>query len=385
MGTSQSQPKKRRAVITGLGAVTPLGDGLDGTIERIARGTSAVSSVRRFDASGCGTTRAAEIDDLDARRFFRTPKSVKLTDRRTQYAVAAASMALSDAGLQPGRFDAARAGVIIGTSGSDLQVEDLGKALGGSDCEDIAAFGQRILSGLNPLWLLVNLPNMVSAHVSIQFDLQGPNSTVMTDWIAGVQAIGEAASWIEQGEADVVVCGGADCGVLPFVFADYEGGPPFSQSEDGVVAGDGAALFVLEEREHALARDARIYGEVAACAVAAPPSADGENSLALAMEQALDRAAWSAEDVSVVSPAWIPHRLYDQYERAAADAVFRSTPPPRIESNRRALGFSLAAASTIDIAIQLRQPRHRGEKLIANSLGYGRQAASVCIAREGSS
>ena len=82
--------------------------------------------------------------------------------------------------------------------------------------DDVAAFGRDVLSGLNPLWLLVNLPNMVSAHISIQFDLQGPNSTVMTDWIAGIQALGEGAAWIEQNEADVVVCGGAAWSTLHY-------------------------------------------------------------------------------------------------------------------------------------------------------------------------
>ena len=387
--TTQSRPTRRRTVITGIGAVTPLAPDLDATVEKLRRGLSAIAAVRRFDAQGCRSNRAAEIPELDARTFFRTPKSIKLTDERTRCAVAAASMALQDAALTAGDFDADRAGVIIGSSGSDLQVEDLGRALDRCDAEDVAAFGRQILSGLNPLWLLVNLPNMVSAHVSIQFDLRGPNSTVMTDWIAGVQSIGEAASWIENDEADVVVAGGSDSGVLPFVYANYEDARMFDA--DRFVPGDGAALFVLEEREHALRRGARIHGEVVACAVAAAPAGDRENSLAVSIEAALSRAGWRSEEVSAISPAAVPHRLYDELERNAMESRFpalreRAAPGGArvLNSHREALGFALAAASAIDIAIHLRSDGRDGnEKMIANSLGFLRQAATICIQREG--
>ena len=341
---------KRRPVITGIGAVTPLAPSLDETIARLREGKSA---------------RAIEMSALDARSFFTTPKSIKLTDNRTRFVVAAAAMALREAGLTT--FDADRAGVVIGSSGSDLQAEDLGRALGGADAQDIARFGEQILSGLNPLWLLVNLPNMVSAHVSIQFDLRGPNSTVMTDWIAGLQAIGEAASWIESGEADVVVAGGAESGVLPFVLSNYEG---FFRRD---VFGDGAAVFVLEEREHALRRGARIQGEIVAAAVS--------DDLATSMEDALARAGWRTSDVAGISPAWIPHHDYRAFEDAAIAALFGDERPRVAPSHREALGFALAAASTIDLAIHLRSMTD-APKLVANSLGFLRQAASLCIAME---
>ena len=347
---------ERRAVITGIGAITPAGTGV----------------VRRFAPHGCRNTRAAEIPDFDARPFFRTPKSIKLTDERTRYAVAAAAMALQDsgAGNPPDSNVAAppeRCGVLVGTSGSDLQVEDLGRALGGSDAEDVARFGERILAGLNPLWLLVNLPNMVSAHVSIQFDLRGPNSTVMTDWIAGLQAIGEAASWIENGEADLVIAGGADTGVLPFVYANYEHGAMFE--DEAFVPADGAAMFVLEERRHALRRGARIYGAIAGHSSGSAP---GD-----AMAAALDRAGWRASDVDAVSPAAVPHRLYASLESDAIGDVFGSRRPALLQPERDVVGFSLAAASPIDLALLLRSGRNA--KTLANSIGFLQQGASLCV------
>lgn len=335
---------ERRAVITGIGTVMP----------------QAIDAVRRFDARGCRTHQGAEIADFDARPFFRTPKSIKLTDERTRYAVAAASMALEDSGGTPPE----RSGVLIGTSGSDLQVEDLGRALSGSDAEDIARFAQQILAGLNPLWLLVNLPNMVSAHVSIQFELRGPNSTVMTDWIAGLQAIGEAAAWIENDEADLVVAGGADTGVLPFVYANYEHGALFE--EDTFVPADAAAMFVIEEKEHARRRGARIYCEIAGFGVAGAPVD--------AMTTAIERAGWETTDIDAISRANVPHRVYATLENDAIDAVFARR-PSLLESQR--VGFPLGAASPVDVALHLRSARTG--KMIANSIGFLQQGASLCI------
>ena len=390
LDTALSQLKKRRPVITGVGAVTPLAPDLDESVARIAQGLTAIAPVRRFGTRGGPSTLGAEVGDFDARPFFRIPKSIKLTDRRTRFAVAAASMALRDSGLTGNAFDGARAGVIIGSSGSDLQVEDLGGALGGCDPADLAAFGREMLAGLNPLWLLVNLPNMVSAHISIQFDLRGPNSTVMTDWIAGTQALAEAAMWIEMGEADLVVAGGADTGVLPFVFSNYEQADLFDATgNDAFVPGDGAAVFVVEEREHALRRGARIHAEIVSSAVAAPPSDsenshESENSLVFSMTDALERAGWRADEVSVISPAWIPHQQYRDYERRAEETLFGNGARRVVASHRRALGFPLAAASTIDLALQLRsRDVDESEKMIVNSLGFLKQAASLCMVREG--
>lgn len=366
---------KRRAVITGAGAVTPLGTSIDATRERLRRGDSAIARVRRFDARACAADRAAEIDGFDARPFFRAPKALKITDERTRYAVAAASMALDDARLDAGTFDADRAGVIIGSSGSDLQAEDLGRALRGVDAEDLAAFGERILSGLNPLWLLVNLPNMVSAHVSIQFELRGPNSTVMTDWIAGAQAIGEAASWIAADEADVVLAGGADCGVLPFVFANYEQAGLFDSPD--LTLADGAALFVVEEREHARARGARVYAEVTGFGASAAPHA-----AELAMRDALAQAEWTPHAATALLSACVPHPTFRQVESDAMHAVFGDRQPRALPSPRASIGFALAAAAPIDLALQLTSSDGEPMNLIANALGLDGQAASLCFALE---
>ena len=243
----------RRAVITGAGAITPHGT-LDETLHAVREGRSAVAPLRAFDGAVFGQPNGGEIS-VDMQPYFRIGKALKLTDRRTRYAVAAAVMAARDAALV---CDDAT-GVLVGSSGSDLQAEDLGRAVAGGDPEAIDYFGGRVLRKLNPLWLLINLPNMASAHVAIQLEARGPNSTITTDWIAGLQAVAEAARWIEDGEADVVIAGGADCGVLPFVFAAYEQAGILAD----LVPADGAAMFVIEEESRARSRGARILARIA--------------------------------------------------------------------------------------------------------------------------
>ncbi|MBK6406610.1 MAG: hypothetical protein IPF66_17125 [Holophagales bacterium] len=265
--------KEQRAVVTGLGLVTPLGTGLDATRSALAEGRCAIAPATLFDASPFASALAGEVRDLDARARFRVPKALKLCDRRTRFAVCAAAMALEDAGFPEGPCDSL--GVAIGTSGSDLGAEELSAALARAEepalaARDTAAFGEAALGSLNPLWLLVHLPNMASAHVAIQLEARGPNTTVMTGWAAGLAAIVEGAAWIVEGRAAAVLAGGADSAVHPFAFAAFE--------QDGLLSGpsplvpaEGAAVVLLEEREAALARGARILGEVGAHALSAGP------------------------------------------------------------------------------------------------------------------
>jgi 3-oxoacyl-[acyl-carrier-protein] synthase II len=264
----------RRVVITGIGMVSPLGASYDATIEALNRGHSAIAPLTLFDASGFVQQHAAEVRGFEPREYFRVPKAMKLTDRTTRFAVAAAAMALQDAAWP---FDEPRdrLGVVIGSSGSDLQARELARALETDaklrSIEDIPFFADRILSGLNPLWLLVNLPNMPSSHVGIQLGARGPNNTIMTDWVAGSQAIGEAADWIRDGDADAVLAGGADTALQPFAYASYEQTAILTDlrhGRPGFIPAEGAAVLLLEDYEHAQQRGARIRAELVAVSTA---------------------------------------------------------------------------------------------------------------------
>jgi 3-oxoacyl-(acyl-carrier-protein) synthase len=364
----------RRVVVTGIGAVTPFGD-LAETRRALAEGRRAVTGRSRYG----GPAPAAELRDFDPRPHFRIPKALKLTDRRTQMAVAAASMAMADAGAGPGGIDPDRLGVIVGSSGSDLQAEDLARATADPAhraAEDIPFFAERILSGLNPLWLLVNLPNMASAHVAIQLDARGPNSTVMTDWIAGAQAIGEGAAWIRSGEADAVLAGGADVGVLPFALASYEQAELF-RGDAGVpepfAVSEGAAVLLLEDEEHALRRGARIRAEIAGYASAfAPPE---EGALAATMTLA---AAESGAEPARVCCASVFHSPHWQAERKAVASVVRR--PEELLEFRSPLGHPLGASGAIDAALALGCVPE-GSCVLVNALGFLGQAATIALSR----
>lgn len=358
----------RRVVATGIGAITPHGD-LAQSAAAIAEGRSAIGPVRSFDASSFAQTLAGECLDFDPRRWFRSPKALKLTDRRTRFAVAAAAMAVEDAGLDAAEIE--NAGVVIGTSGSDLQTEDVGRAVGPSDdgdVRDIDYFAGRVLRRLNPLWLLVNLANMASAHVAIQLGAHGPNSTITTDWIAGLQAIGEASRWIAGGEADVVIAGAADTGVLPFAFASFEESGFFDGGEPRFVPAEGAAAFVLEDLGHATRRGARILAEIRGYA-----SAQGD--LAAAARRSIEESKTAAGGIDVVCDAAVFTARHRHADEAATDALFANA-PVRFECSSL-LGHALAASAPIALAIAATSKPSR--MILANSVGAFNQAASIVM------
>ena len=297
----------RRVVITGLGAVTALGADLARSAAAWRRGGAATTTGLAPAAPG-EQPRITTVPDFDPGGHFTAPKALKLCDRRTRLAVAAAAMALADAGLAAtgGAADGREIGVVLGTSSSDPGVEDLARPLGSFGplapvaeisqplgplaalpaladiaaeraAHDVSFFAERILARLHPLWLLVQLPNMASAHVAIQLGLQGPNSTIMTDWSAGAQAIGEGYRWVQQGEAEAVLAGGADTGATQLAQISYRQSGLFAgrgAAHEPALA-EGAAVLVLEERNHALARGATIYGEIAGYAAAGEPREPG--------------------------------------------------------------------------------------------------------------
>lgn len=360
----------RRSVLTGSAAVTPFGD-LQQTVAGIRAQQSALAPVRAFDASSFGESRAGECHTFDARASFRIPKALKLADQRTRLAVAAASAAFAASGLDDRAAE--NAGVLIGSSSHDMQLPDLGRAIGplsDGDVMDIDFFGARILRKLPPLWLLVNLPNMASAHVAIQLAAHGPNSTLTTDWISGLQALGEASRWIADGEADVVIAGGADCGVLPLLYATLDAEGYFGGTEGAFVPAEGAALFVVEELEHARGRGARILGEITGYA-----SSAGTGALERTMRKA--RAQSGAADVDLLCDAALFAAAHFEEEECAIRAVFPAS-PARFECNSQ-LGFALGAAAPIALAVALAGGSVTRRNLLVNSLGAMQQAASLAV------
>ncbi len=327
--------------MTGIGLVTTLGGSSAEVRRRLAAGEVAASRA----VPGAPGLRLATIDGFSARPHFRQPKSLKLTDRKTQLAVVAAMLAVADAGLaeEIARDDWA---IVLGCSASDLQSAELARALAPLDpaaperaVDDLPHFAERVLGGLNPLWLLINLPNMVGAHVGIQLASHGPNHTLTGDSIAGTQALGEAWLAIAGGEREIALAGGADAPLDPFdlgvLASDHRQteGPPFLVSE-------GAAVWVLEERQQARRRGARVLGEIHGYASAAAIGGDAAGARRRAVGGAI--GATNGGEASAGSEA----RGDARWQGSVGAATTR-------EEIHRRLGHALAAAGPIEGALRL--------------------------------
>lgn len=378
---------RRRAAVTGAGLLTPAGDAL-ATLAALGRGESALAPPTLLETSPFSVHEAGEVRGFDARPYFETPKALKLTDRRTRLGVAACAMAVADAGLPRGEGALSDLGVVLGTSGSDLLVEDLSRALAPDPdrraAVDVPFFAERVLSGLNPLWLLVVLPNLSSAHVGIQLGARGPNSTVMTDAAAGLSAVGEGASWIRTGEADVLLSGGVDTSLQPVAWADFEKAGLFAPDAAGarLGLGEGAAVLVLEERERALARGARVLGEVLGSSTSSPAGDESPGD-------ALRRAVRGALADAAVEPSSVGAAALDTLrpapERPALEAALREAlggRPPSVLDLAPSLGHSLAASGPTAAALLLSGLAPPGAVILVASLGLAGQAAALVLRRE---
>jgi 3-oxoacyl-[acyl-carrier-protein] synthase II len=273
----------RRVVITGLGPVSPIGIGFAAFRASLLSERSGVHELRLFDASALPVRFGGEIEEFDAREFVdkKDRKQLKLMVRTIQLAVAAARLASMDAGLTPGAVDPERLGVILGTGIIPGDLNDLGPAAYASLSEegmgiDLARWGREGLDLIPPMWMLNHVPNMPACHIAILHDARGPTNTIVQHDAAALMALIEAWRILQRGAADVLFAGGTDTrtnqssivrGLLYGRLSRRNDDPagacrPYGTTRDGQVMGEGAGVLVLEEREHALRRGARIYGEL---------------------------------------------------------------------------------------------------------------------------
>jgi 3-oxoacyl-[acyl-carrier-protein] synthase II len=342
---------KRRVVITGIGAVTPLGYDLREVWDALCAGRTGIRRLRAFDPEGLPTHLAAEVLDYDPKVFVsaKQRKSLKVMCRDTLLAIGAARLALNDAGLldQTADLDRERIGVLFGATMMSSELEELRESALASCDEsgrfDLPLWGERAPQSMPPLWMLKYLPNMPSCHVSILYDFQGPNNTITQEEAASTLAIGEAVRIIQRGAADVMVAGGAESTIHPLRIARLcllggvsrrneeprRASVPFDRDPGGIVPGEGAAVVVLEEQQHARRRGARIYGEVlgfgAAC-VAKPDlswSVD-PHACAAAMQRALEEAGMEPFEVGYYNAHGCAVPEADRAEAQALAALWGS-------------------------------------------------------------
>lgn len=352
-----TERKRRRVVITGIGAVTPVGNTATETWEALVAGRSGITAVTLFDASAYDSRVAGEVKNFSPEA--RIPrKEARRMARCSQISVIAAYEAMEDAGLDLEQEDPTRMGVIMGTGvgGQDMFV----------DMIKTGVTANRMRS--RPVDVINGLPNMPAFHISNFLGFRGPLNTVVTACAAGTQAIGVGAEEIRRGATDVMLVGGTEAMVSDVFFATFEAmravttqndepsraSRPFDATRDGFVIGEGAAIFVLESLEHALARGARIYAEVLgwgesadAYHIAAPdPEAKGA---ALCMRNALADAGISPDEVSYINAHAAGTPLGDAHETKGIKDVFgpRAYEIP-VSSTKSMVGHLFGGAGAIE-------------------------------------
>ena len=346
----------RRVVVTGMGAVTPVGNDITTMWDALTSGRSGLTRITRFDPSPYETQIAGEVKDFDASAYMDR-KDVRRTDRFTHYAVAAASQALKDANFDK-IADPERIGTAIATGVGGLETL----------IDGILLMERRGPARLSPFLVPMLMANAASAQVSMQFGLKGPSLTHVSACASSSHAIGEGGDIIRRGQADVMVVGGSEAAVLAIGIAAFSAmhatsrrndapeaaSRPFDKDRDGFVLSEGAAVVVLEEREHARARGARIYGELVGYGATADayhitaPSPEGEGN-ARAMRMALEEAGLRPEEIDYINAHGTSTQPNDREETAAIKGVFGEHAYKLLVSSTKSMtGHLLGAAGALE-------------------------------------
>jgi 3-oxoacyl-[acyl-carrier-protein] synthase II len=339
---------RRRAVVTGQGVISPIGLDKDTFWQSLCAGRSGVRPITSFDASALPTRFAGEVSDFDARNYVdkKERKNLKVMSRTIQLAVAAAQLALDDSRVDKERLDVTRFGVEFGAGLIASELEELGAAAqfsvnGQADAVDLEKWGTQGLAAMPPLWMLKYLPNMLACHVSIMHNAQGPNNTITENDVASLLALGEAFRILQRDQADFFLVGGADSKINPLSMvrqslflplsrrneAPHKACRPFDRQRDGIVPGEGAAVMVVEELEHARRRDARPYAEIVGFGAAFDRDRSGAG-LARAIRVALQEANIGPDEFDHINAQGFSARESDVWEARGLNEVFGNVGRP---------------------------------------------------------
>jgi len=367
---------KRDVVATGIGVISPLGTG-QGTREDSAfwqcllRGATGVRHLTAWDARQQPVQMGAELADFEPKQLIRPRKSLKVMSREIQTAVAAAVLGIEDArfGLTRSSPDPERTGIVLGADMLYADLDELSElfhhCVEGGDFH-ISRFGQQFPYHVHPLWLLKYLPNMSACHVSIAQDAQGPCNTIVSGDASGVLAIVESAHVIQRGAADVMITGGSGSRLMmtPWVFRGdcqlshrnqdpANASRPFDAGSDGMVNGEGAAVIVLEERQHAVDRGAQILGTFLASAVKFAPTSEPSvraSAVTNAIRTCLSQAALPPTRIQHVNAHGVSIPAMDRAEAAGIAAILPDVPVIAPKANFGNLG---AGSGAVELSASL--------------------------------
>jgi 3-oxoacyl-[acyl-carrier-protein] synthase II len=347
----------RRVVVTGMGAVTPLGAGVAETWEGMRSGRSGITPISLFDASEFASQIAGQVLDFDPARWMDA-REVRHTDRFVHFAMAAAAMAVEDSGLDFEASGGDRTGVLIGSGiGGTWTWEEQHR--------NLLEKGPRRIS---PFFIPMLIMDMASGRVAMRYHARGPNMAIATACATSAHALGEAAEIIIRDDADIMIAGGAEAAVSPLALGGFcslralsqrnneptRASRPFDRDRDGFVMAEGAGIVVLEELEHARARGARIHGEILGYGASADayhitdPCPDG-SGMTLSMTAALKDAAISPDEVDYVNAHGTATSVGDPAETRALKTVFgeRAYKVP-ISSTKSVTGHLLGAGGAVE-------------------------------------
>jgi 3-oxoacyl-[acyl-carrier-protein] synthase II len=405
---------KRSVVVTGLGTVTSIGHDVASFWSGLVAGKIGVNRVTLFDPSSFACQIGAEVRDWDVNQFM-DPKEARRNDRYTHFGFVAAMQAVADSGIDMSSEDGDRVGVIIGSGIGGMHTYE-------TQLKNLFERGPRKVS---PFTIPSLIGNMCSGLVAIELGARGPNFGMVSACATGTHSLGEAAHAIRRGDADVMVAGGSEAAITPFAYASFcsmkamstrndqpqAASRPFDRNRDGFIMGEGAGVLVLESLEHARARGARIYCELAGYAATCDayhitqPDPDGKG-LSMAMRRALDSAGAHPDSVDYINAHGTSTPYNDKFETLAIKKVFGTHAQKLpVSSTKSMTGHLLGAAGGIESVVcvktieqgivpptmNLEEPdpecdldyvpnaaRHvKVRTVLSNNLGFGGQNASV--------
>jgi 3-oxoacyl-[acyl-carrier-protein] synthase II len=359
---------KKRIVITGLGAVSPLGSEIETIWTRLLAGTPGISRIDRFDTTDYAVKIAGHVRDFDVNAFI-PPKEQRRIDRYCWYALAAARMAVKDSGIDFSRENPERCGCIASSGIGGLETLS-------EQSRNLIEKGPRRVSAFT---IPAMIPNMSAGLIAIEHNLQGPNFAPVTACASGLHSIGLAARSIDYGECDIMIAGGSEACIAPLAVAGFAGmhalstrndtpetaSRPFDRERDGFVMGEGAGIVVLESYEHAVARGARIYAEVAGFGMTADafhmtaPREDGNGGMR-AMKLAMADGCLNPSDIDYINAHGTSTPLNDKIETLAIKGALGEADARRvaISSTKSMTGHLLGAAGSFETIVCALAIRH---------------------------
>lgn len=349
----------KRVVVTGIGTINPLGNNIPEYFNNLDNGTSGASLITRFDASLFKTKFACEIKDFDPEKFGIDKKEARKLDLFAQYALAATAEAIKDAGIDPEKIDLDRAGVIVGSG------------IGGIETmfqEIKGYFEGGCTPRFSPFLIPKMIPDIAAGHISMKYGFRGPNFTTVSACASSTHAMTDALNYIRLGKADIIITGGSEAGISVPSIGGFNSAQalstnndnyktasrPFDKTRDGFVMGEGAATLIFEEYEHAIARGARIYAEVAGAGLSADahhitaPHPDGLGAKQV-MKLALQDSGIKPEEVDYINVHGTATPLGDIAELKAVKELFGAHAYNlNISSTKSMTGHLLGATGAVE-------------------------------------